>query len=1132
MKILGWDVTRTPTMAPDRTHLMGELDLTKAKTGGSTMTEVEKRVKEFMDSDTRRSATSPVGVEDIGFKARQQLYYSRRARLDNLYTIAFAVTPIRASVINIRNEIFRRGFDTPVPKFAKICMNPDCLSEFDHQVSKCPNCVERNKEGIVTKEWDTRDPDPQQLKYFMKFMIKANDFDQSLEDVCRECEDDVNIVDDGFMLMVKEYFFNVNDKEPPVKERMKQILRLDPCNIEFDLDANGMPERAHYVCIMHRRDEASSNVVAPGYQEFPQVAVPESEKVQAAEIAPVCPECGRQMYPAMYRYLYRGKYRFYIRKEVIHWSRYAPSKTYGYSPILSVYEKALTMLGMDRWLYDYFYERIIPPGVIVTVTDDPLGLEQRIKDQEMKLRENPHHIAWVAVSKRTGQGKTEYIRFGSNFQEMDFQNISDRIGDFIAGMWGVSRIFMGSPAQVGGRDTSTNQLVVMGRVVESAQKSWNLKVLPKIIEAFGVTDFVIRLAIPEEKTEMLLLEERQAKTAIAMQMAQMGFAVSLDDRDQFVFSRKPVPPPTPPVTAAAPGGPGGPGGAPPPPAAGGPEGAPPSPEGQDGEGGGVPEEELGEGGPTLEGAREGEAATPEQMLEKLPAATIEAKATEEKPTEKKKEEVKKELELALSGVIKKEECEILDTRINKNDQVEHRHKLQDHPGYEGEWHLEDQKHRTGEHAEPPEPDKPWWEEKGVTVDEDKNNFKGKIGEHDVEMGIGESGDGFAVTVKHPKYKNPGVMKFPKERDARTYIEEAYKQGSLEPKIDPKRLSGISKSHGWDIYRGNRLLGHMDRNGLVNTTDSDLIFKVSDALLNGLGGVRLGNPQYPSELTKYFGDAGLTIVPFDLVKAGLPEDIRKKIEGKLPKGAKKFEPELLKIIKGNYTEELNKFLGDLTPEMTEGEVQDRLNEFIKRYTTNTVAAIAPISWGIYETGLEAGMKDTAVALGAKAHNLGYNWIIKNPNGILEAAKGLGREQHQAIAGVIRDAFKGEIPFSLPTMKKKVKEVGDIAGMRAELIVRTEISKISNEGRLLAWEQDPNREEYFYWWVSTADERRKAISKVFDDNGPYTFEQIKTMWRTPTTAMAQSMGLKGSEGLPVWMDDTYRQRCSLVRTPKGI
>jgi hypothetical protein len=1101
MKVLGWDITRTPMM-PDRTHLM-ELSKSKEGPSGSSMTAVEKKVKEFMDSDTRRSATSPIGVEDIGFKARQQLYYSRRARLDNLYTIAFAVTPIRASVINIRNEIFRRGFDTPVPKFVKICMNPECKSEFDHQTLKCPNCIERNKEGIVTKEWDTRDPDPMQLKYFMKFMIKANDFDQSLEDVCRECEDDVNIVDDGFMLLVKEYFFNVDDKEPPVKERMKQILRMDPCNIEFDLDANGMPERAHYVCIMHRRDEASSNVVAPGYQEFPQVAVPESEKVQAAEIPPVCPECGRKMYPAMYRYLYRGKYRFYIRKEVIHWSRYAPSKTYGYSPILSVYEKALTMLGMDRWLYDYFYERIIPPGVIVTVTDDPLGLEQRIKDQEMKLRENPHHIAWVAVSKRTGQGKTEYIRFGSNFQEMDFQNISDRIGDFIAGMWGVSRIFMGSPAQVGGRDTSTNQLVVMGRVVESAQKSWNLKVLPKILESFGVTDFVIRLAIPEEKTEMLLLEERSAKTAIAMQMVNMGFEVSLDDRDQFVFSRKPKPP-APPMMAGMP--PGAEGGA----------GMPPGAEG------GVPEGEMG-GEATLPAPREGEAATPEQMLEQLPPAQETSEAEKNK-----KEEVKKELELALSGQLNKSACVILETRMNKAGVKEHRHAVQGHGGYENQFHPEVQKHRTGEHSEEqpegPEPEKPWWEEKGVTVDENKTNFKGKIGGAAVEMSIAERGDGYGVTVKHSGYKAPAVIGFPKERDARIYVEESYKQGSLEPKIDPKRLSaGVFKSVGYDIYRGDERLGHIDRNGIVRTKDPELTSRVCEVLVKGVGEgrIKLGYPGYVSELSKHLEGMGLRILPFDLMKAvsELPDDVRKKLEGKLPKGAKKYEPELLKIIKGNYREELNKFLDEMKPEMTEGEVQDRLNAFIKKYATTTVAAATPISWSIYETGLAAGMKESGVALGGTMHRLGYNWIIKNPNGILEAVKDMGREQHQAIAGVIRDAFKGEVQFSLPAMKKKIKEVGDIADTRAELIVRTEISKISNEGRLLAWEQDPFKDEYGYYWIATHDERVKAVSLEFERGNPYTFEEIKRLWRNPISPTTGQ-------------NDVYRQRCSLARMPKGI
>jgi len=708
----GWEIVKsseTEAMAADIELLKQATQPTQSDLYNAA----ENKAKDFMLKSSY-SETGVIGVEDIGFKARQQLYYSRRARLDNLYTIAFSCTQIRTAVINIRNEVFRRGFDEWEPKFAKKCTNPDCGNEFMERLDICPDCEKAGMQQENKEPWPTRDPDPQQYKRFKKFVGRANSFDQSLEDVLRECEDDINIADDGFLLLAKEYLFDKNDDAGAMKERVKEIVRLDPCNIEFDLDANGLPERSHYICLEHRRDQATSNVVKPGYQDYP-TSIENTAKVEI----PRCPDCNRIMQPAMYRYLYRGKYRFYTRHEVLHWSRYAPSKTYGYSPILSVYEKALTALGMDRWLYDYFYERIIPPGVIVTVTDDPEGLEARIKDQEMKMRENPHHISWVAVSKKSGQGKTEYIQFGSNFQEMDFQAISDRIGDKIAGMWGVSRIFMGVPSNAGGRETSTNQLVVMSRVVESAQKAYNQKVVSTLVEAFGIEDWTLILKTPDEKTESLVLEEESRKISNAAQMASMGFTVEMEDKGKkagisFIYSGK----------------------------AGGQQGM------MGGEGMGGPmggDEDMGGGfgGGGDEGGSD-EAPEPSDGSEfKLSLDFLELEKGEPKP-----------------GY--------------------HKHAVKGHPGYENTPHPETQKHRTGEHADLHATqvlEEPWHEAQGVKVSEASDSVTRYAGKG-MTLEIHERGDGSFMVVDG----DSGARSKPTtQRVAERYVEQAFVQGTLQPK---------------------------------------------------------------------------------------------------------------------------------------------------------------------------------------------------------------------------------------------------------------------------------------------------------------------------------------------------------------
>lgn len=67
----------------------------------------------------------------------------------------------------------------------------------------------------------------------------------------------------------------------------------------------------------------------------------------------------------------------------------------------------------------------------------------------------------------------------------------------------------------------------MSRVVESDQRLFHEKVFPQILEAFGITDWVLELPQPEEVAEQTRLQFSQQKTLIANQLLQMGFGVKL-----------------------------------------------------------------------------------------------------------------------------------------------------------------------------------------------------------------------------------------------------------------------------------------------------------------------------------------------------------------------------------------------------------------------------------------------------------------------------------------------------------------------------------------------------------------------------------------------------------------------------
>ena len=114
-------------------------------------------------------------------------------------------------------------------------------------------------------------------------------------------------------------------------------------------------------------------------------------------------------------------------------------------------------------------------------------------------------------------------------------------------MWGVTPAWQGAPEAFGGLSTQTQQLVVMSRVVEGDQRLFHEKIFPQILEAFGVTDWSLKLPQPEEKAEATRISFAQQKAQIAQQFIALGFDVRLRgdgvpvENAEFLIYGKPVP---------------------------------------------------------------------------------------------------------------------------------------------------------------------------------------------------------------------------------------------------------------------------------------------------------------------------------------------------------------------------------------------------------------------------------------------------------------------------------------------------------------------------------------------------------------------------------------------------------------
>ena len=448
-----------------------------------TMSDLNKQISllDVMKASGDTQTGPSLGIDNVvNTWVRHQMAY-RQQLVQDLQTIAMSVEEIRGPLSHITSEVFRRGLE-----FVPVVENPD----------------------------------PEQKKRLKKWAADCNLFDQSMEEVLRQFHFDINSLDDGYLYLSKEYKDIGNGK---ITSRLREIRRLNPALMEFDLDNAGLPKNSHFICLIHRENIQES------------AGKCENEK------------CDIEMQPAMYKYYHRNQHLYLTDSEIIHLSKFSPTETYGWSPILTIFEKALTLVGMDKNLYRYFFERKMPASMLMVTTDDPESLRREREHIAAQTRIDPNYIPMVAVSARNQRGRVDLVRLFHSLQEMDYLPVRDEIRERVAAMWGVSPAWQGAPEAFGGLSSQTQQLVVMSRVVEADQRMFHEKVFPQLIKAFDITDYEIVLPQPEEKAENTRLSFAQQKISVASQFATLGFDVKLKEQNvdlyeaEFIVSGEAVP---------------------------------------------------------------------------------------------------------------------------------------------------------------------------------------------------------------------------------------------------------------------------------------------------------------------------------------------------------------------------------------------------------------------------------------------------------------------------------------------------------------------------------------------------------------------------------------------------------------
>ena len=445
----------------------------------------------------RRQTPAPADRKtfQFGIQEREHAYFMTAPVI---YHMAQQSVIVRTCTTQLKQEVFRRGYLWK-EAFTKQCVS--CGKKHERAVEQCVECGSTN----------LRNPDPKQLQYAKKFMEDyVNTSNQLFIDVLKELEDDLNIMDDAYLCLVKEYFI---DGDGQIKlHRIKELFRSDPVTMHIYADEFGQRGTKGFICPIHR-----TQLYTEAHES--------------------CELCNAETKPVHYVNRVHGEDQYYIEGEVVHFSKYAPSRLYGMSPIITLWNHVTTLLAMEQYVNQSYSKRRMPKGLLAVQTRNIDSMKTFWRAVKERMEQDPHFIPVMGIEADGGKGGVEWIKFMDSLKEMEYVSVKDDLRDRISAFYGVSKIFMADNTTSGGLNNEGMQILVTNRAVEMAQSVYNKYVFPFITRQFGITDWELALPPSEEEDEIARIRKRELEVNIAGSMKNLGFEVDMDEKGRFTYTK-------------------------------------------------------------------------------------------------------------------------------------------------------------------------------------------------------------------------------------------------------------------------------------------------------------------------------------------------------------------------------------------------------------------------------------------------------------------------------------------------------------------------------------------------------------------------------------------------------------------
>ena len=504
--------------------------------------------KAYTESTSRPSIAQPYMSTDTGAKLPIFPF-----PLIMIYELADNIDALRIPIETLNREMFKNGFEI-LERFKYKCSN--CSKEFKYKPIQEKELKARSAtegqgtiaheaqiESETTSEAQTGDklqcdtcgstdlqrPIPEHRKILEKLIEQpVNGNNQTIEDVARMLERDLEIADNAYMLLLKNY--NLDDNTGDINwdnTEIKECLRIDPPQVAMIADSDG---RIGY------DDKRNKVWVCPRFEHRDRRLTTDR-----------CDRCGAEALKAICEVnsvysigIPQPKRVVYGEGEII-WraGKYRPALIYGYSPIYSVWSKAMSLSHMDEYIRKYFDKMRPPRGMLVIASRNYETFRKSWDLLEQKATEDPYMIHPLLVeSDKTGKNLAQWLDFTGSLKELEFIAVRKELRMIIGAIYGVLPLYYGEMPS--GWSQEGLQVTITNRAVKWGQDILYKSFFKKIGEILGVNDWDLKLKAGEENDKLMELQTDAAELANMQQLQAMGFEVARTHTGDFKVSKDPV----------------------------------------------------------------------------------------------------------------------------------------------------------------------------------------------------------------------------------------------------------------------------------------------------------------------------------------------------------------------------------------------------------------------------------------------------------------------------------------------------------------------------------------------------------------------------------------------------------------